>query len=544
MATPTFLQRLLSTSPDVIPLLPPASDAIAKILIDMDCCNLCILRYFGIKYRHTMQEALTFQRLHRPRFYEGDMPLLPSLSSIPTPSSPALTHDSLICPACLGLLHASHRHVVDAAKELMKKEGYEGLETFQLSCRVPAQLATRSRAVHLCLQHRLEKIGIEYVPPKPLVRGDRREEKVDDGEKDKMEGSEKEKVEEGRTDGRVVTCPDETVEVKDMLKVMLTDAMEEAMGLKFDLESAFQMEIEFAHEGTEEEFAFMLEVPAAQFSIKRKKKGGKSRGVMLVGASWDGITKAAQRITYADFEAHGQVPPSPINRPCIVTELHYTHQAVYLAGRYNKYQRGVSHSRWEIAGQRLAEHSVEELIAGLGVKLLRGEAHRFSSAGREDADVLMLGGGRPFYLEVINPRRPKVGLGLLIETEEGINREAEGKIRVMRLQVVTKDSTWAIKDSASTKKKAYTTLVKLSSHRRSDLVRDKIIHRIHVYPEAGVTGDLVDTISAGTYVKEFVHGDCGRTVPSLKEMLDVAAAEVETLDVIDVDLDWPPERGE
>lgn len=47
---------------------------------------------------------------------------------------------------------------------------------------------------------------------------------------------------------------------------------------------------------------------------------------------------------------------------------------------------------------------------------------------------------------------------------------------------------------------------------------------------------------AGTYVKEFVHGDFGRTRPSLADLLGVSSGEVDILelDVEGVDMEWPP----
>ncbi|KAJ3118467.1 putative tRNA pseudouridine synthase Pus10 [Nowakowskiella sp. JEL0407] len=44
--------------------------------------------------------------------------------------------------------------------------------------------------------------------------------------------------------------------------------------------------------------------------------------------------------------------------------------------------------------------------------------------------------------------------------------------------------------------------------------------------------------SAGTYVKEFVHGDDGRTTPSLKELLGVEDAQVLCLDVTGVEFEF------
>jgi tRNA pseudouridine synthase 10 len=43
--------------------------------------------------------------------------------------------------------------------------------------------------------------------------------------------------------------------------------------------------------------------------------------------------------------------------------------------------------------------------------------------------------------------------------------------------------------------------------------------------------------SAGTYIKEFVHGDFGRTQPNLGSLLD-CNAQILQLDVMDVHLDF------
>lgn len=45
---------------------------------------------------------------------------------------------------------------------------------------------------------------------------------------------------------------------------------------------------------------------------------------------------------------------------------------------------------------------------------------------------------------------------------------------------------------------------------------------------------------AGTYIKEFVHGDLGRTQPNLANIAGIHSADLLELDVVDVDLVWPP----
>lgn len=47
------------------------------------------------------------------------------------------------------------------------------------------------------------------------------------------------------------------------------------------------------------------------------------------------------------------------------------------------------------------------------------------------------------------------------------------------------------------------------------------------------------TTTAGTYVKEFVSGDFGKTTPSLCSLLNCEHMKVVTLDVVSVCLDWP-----
>ncbi|KAJ3106343.1 putative tRNA pseudouridine synthase Pus10 [Phlyctochytrium planicorne] len=451
--------------------------------------------------------------------------------------------------------------------------------------------------------HMLKELGIEYLPPVPTAKNinDRTKnkeaaavaaEQAETGGKRKREEKEGEAKSEGETkpadDGPIQVEIDQTVDVKDILKILLTDTFAEISKLSFDPESQFQIDVDFDHMATDGEYNFMTKIPAALFAPKKRRQGGKNKGFILEGASWETISKAAFRITYDDFVTANQIPILPVTTACVASDLRFFHQSIYFAGRYQKLVRGISNSRWEINGERIAADSVEELIADHVDPIVLGESHKFSSAGREDVDVLMLGNGRPFYLEVCNPRKPDVTMAELVDIEQKINDQAQGKIVVTHLQRVSKESTWSLKDSASTKKKAYTTLVKLStpvplsecerisaqteillkqqtpirvSARRSDLIRDKIIHSLKVYfephtssePRPEGTGDGITTssilrvdltTSAGTYVKEFVHGDAGRTVPSLREMLDVSDAAVETLDVVDVDLDWPPPRPE
>ena len=65
------------------------------------------------------------------------------------------------------------------------------------------------------------------------------------------------------------------------------------------------------------------------------------------------------------------------------------------------------------------------------------------------------------------------------------------------------------------------------------MVREKLVYKLHaeyINPHYFV---LHVISSAGTYIKEFVHGDLGRTVPSIGSILD-SEADILQLDVTQV----------
>lgn len=52
---------------------------------------------------------------------------------------------------------------------------------------------------------------------------------------------------------------------------------------------------------------------------------------------------------------------------------------------------------------------------------------------------------------------------------------------------------------------------------------------------------MLDFITgAGTYIKEFIHGDFGRTSPSISSIIG-QDIDIVALDVNAIDLQWPPE---
>ena len=111
---------------------------------------------------------------------------------------------------------------------------------------------------------------------------------------------------------------------------------------------------------------------------------------------------------------------------------------VFLEGRYKKLSRDLpqtvffcpdckGHPRRRKKCERcegfgkLTKDSVQELIGWVAGKAFGTRKHKFHGAGREDVDVRMLGGGRPFVLELLDPKVFEVDLAAL-EADPALTR--------------------------------------------------------------------------------------------------------------------------
>jgi tRNA pseudouridine synthase 10 len=186
----------------------------------------------------------------------------------------------------------------------------------------------------------------------------------------------------------------------------------------------------------------------------------------------------------------------------------------------------------------------------------RGTEAVFHGAGREDVDALMLGTGRPFVLEVKNPRRRDADLE---ELEAEVNAGTDGKVEVENLAFARYDMVERVKELDASK--TYRATVDFHepvdeadfeaalealdgatieqrtphrvAHRRADLVRERTVLSIEGELEDEYTATVDVHGEGGLYIKELVSSDEGRTEPSLAGELGVDA-EVSALDVISV----------
>jgi len=74
------------------------------------------------------------------------------------------------------------------------------------------------------------------------------------------------------------------------------------------------------------------------------------------------------------------------------------------------------------------------------------------------------------------------------------------------------------------------------AHRRAIKIRKKYLYRLEVKKLKPNLVEMLIRCQGGLYIKELIHGDEGRTSPSVSELMDTPAKCVE-LDVMDVELE-------
>jgi len=242
--------------------------------------------------------------------------------------------------------------------------------------------------------------------------------------------------------------------------------------------------------------------------------------------------------------------------------------SLFIYGRYKKYRRDIPQTKWFCRicrgkGCKRCDYtgtlyvtSIEELIAKKFLNVTKGNDESFHGCGREDVDVRMLGNGRPFVLEIKNPKIRKFDLTKL---EDDINAINKDDIEISDLHFSDREKITRLKDAGLRKtyrivfrggklinneklKKAAQslrgeTIGQLTpsrvAHRRANMIREKQIYNCNIESIDGVMATLTLEAESGTYIKELVSGDDGRTKPSISEMIGIPC-EVTELDVIEI----------
>ena len=252
-------------------------------------------------------------------------------------------------------------------------------------------------------------------------------------------------------------------------------------------------------------------------------------------------------------------------------EIEVKPSPVFIYGRYRKLEPGIPQNKWFCSKcwglgcehcnwtGRMYPTSVEELVASPLAKLFEGREAKFHGAGREDVDVKVMGKGRPFVVEVKEPKKRFLDLSMV---EAKINEYAKGKVEVHELRYSNREEVRKLKMTAPVKEKSYVAKVKVEGgvteeqlkkleeqltgivvkqrtptrvlHRRADKIRMKKVYMLKARLLNNDEVELTIKGQGGLYVKELITGDGGRTSPSVAELLG-RKVEVEELIVTHVE---------
>ncbi len=175
----------------------------------------------------------------------------------------------------------------------------------------------------------------------------------------------------------------------------------------------------------------------------------------------------------------------------------------------------------------------------------------------------MLGRGRPFLLELLQCRKGAMEVKEALPQIKGIVNSAYGKningaVIVSDLELTSRKASEGFQESGESTRKTYScviytkeprsaadlhTMLEIGEleihqqtpirvlHRRSMAVRHKKFFYLQPCWINSHFFSLELQTSAGTYIKEFVHGDLGRTRPNVGEFLQ-SRTDILQLDVI------------
>ncbi|XP_066033979.1 tRNA pseudouridine synthase Pus10 isoform X2 [Chamaea fasciata] len=335
--------------------------------------------------------------------HNGAVPQLPAAdgSNAAVESSPRN-----VCNVCLGILQEFCE--ADFVKKVCQKVNSADYQftSFVFSVSLPPQLSVRERAAWLGVKQQMRNLGL------PLPK-------------------------------------DDIVQLKEAYKWIIHPQLSEELGVPADGKSLFEVSVVFAHPETDEECHFLATACPDCFKPAKNKQSVFTRMAVI---------KALEKIKEEDFLKRFPCPPSSPKNLCDALEIQCNNGAVFVAGRYNKYSRNLPQTPWIIDGERKLESSVEELISEHLMAQFKADSFNFSSSGREDVDVRTLGNGRPFAIELVNPRRIHFTAEEMKRLQQAIN-DSSDKIQVRDLQLVTREAIGRMKEGEEEKTKTYSALI-------------------------------------------------------------------------------------
>lgn len=240
--------------------------------------------------------------------------------------------------------------------------------------------------------------------------------------------------------------------------------------------------------------------------------------------------KTSKRVDYTK-------PDVTISVDLVKEEAVVRSKAIFLFGRYVKRKRGLNQKQERCnlcKGKGCSQcdntglsgfNSVEGVIVRKLINAFKCESAKFAWVGGEDKDSLVLNGGRPFFVKVINPKRrfakPR-GIakdGIQVKFLKRVQRLPDKPLKFrMRVRLQVECECEIDKTSLKKLNDLNNTNIVFSGKRGKEVSRS--IYRINAKASKNVIKILMD-VDGGLTIKQFVSGD-GMT-PTISQIVGCEA---------------------
>ncbi|KAK0182934.1 hypothetical protein PV327_001016 [Microctonus hyperodae] len=501
-------------------IIPETQHQMFEYLKSINCCLSCCTRFIGTESSEYFRNLMSDSKLLNDTLKDAN------------------ASDNVPCIVCLGILqHDIQQQTLKQIIDSVNSSGFDS-PTFTCNLSIPASLNLRERYIYISLTQKfnLSKDQLCYLKLR-------------------------------------------TQNIKEVWKMQMLSAVEAGI-LKQQISGAipslFSIDITYDHANDQEDCQKFTE----SYIKNVESKNSKHRNNIY---SRNNIEKLLNNIEDDEFMKYFSLSSGHVT----IGKISCFHRGIFIGGRYKKLSRHLSQTPWYINGEKKMETSVQDLLCNHIVKYTNSDTLKFLSSGREDVDVRTINRGRPFAVELINPKVTIITAEKLAEIVNEINASTKLVEITSGLKFLCSGDLQKLKEGENIKTKCYRALCILRHKSKDDINLEqlsnmknikiiqktpiRVLHRRPLTPrtrllremrarwltieeiktarelfsESRIDHNLLNHLfvfdiktQAGTYVKEFVHGDFGRTRPNLSDILG-AEVDIVALDVTAVNIEWP-----
>jgi len=238
---------------------------------------------------------------------------------------------------------------------------------------------------------------------------------------------------------------------------------------------------------------------------------------------------------------------------------------LFIFGRYQKLVPGISQTRWtckecngkgckKCEGKGKMYVSVEEKIGEIMKKEADAKDYTLHASGREDIDVVTTA-KRPFVMQLAEAKNRKPDLKKIEKMIAGGKEVAVHDLKVVKrgaIELVAashfdKEYEAEVEFEKEPEEKQFEAVLSLEgktieqktpervAHRRANLVRRRKILGMKLVSKKGNKAKFRIKTEAGTYIKELITGDGGRTEPNFSSLsgMKTKCANLEVVEIED-----------